>query len=164
MATHQLAQFCQDPRLSHEQATTRLGRYLAHTKDRGIVYEPNEPMGIECYVDADFAGGWNITTSADADNVMSCTGFVITYANCSIYWASCLQTEIALSTAEAEYIAMSSALREVIPLMTLMKELHTIFPVHINKPNFFCKVHEDNQSTIRMAKSDKFTPELNILH
>jgi hypothetical protein len=26
--------------------------------------------------------------------------------------------------------------------------------VHINKPNFFCKVHEDNQSTIRMATSD----------
>jgi hypothetical protein len=115
-------------------------------------------MGIESYVDADFEGGWNITTSADADNVMSCTGFVITYANCPIYWASRLQTEIALSTAKAEYIAMSSALHKVIPLMTLMKELHTIFPAHINKPNFFCKVHEDNQSTIRMAKSDKFTP------
>jgi hypothetical protein len=53
---------------------------------------------------------------------------------------------------------MSSALCKVIPLMTVMKELHIIFPVHINKPNFFCKVHEDNQSTIRMAKSDKFTP------
>ncbi len=158
MATHQLAQFCQDPRLSNEQATTRLGRYLAHTKDRGIVYEPDTSMGIECYVDADFAGGWNITTSADADNVTSCTGFVITYANCPIYWTSCLQTDIALSTAKAEYIAMSSALREVIPLMTLMKELHNIFPVNINKPNFFCKVHEDNQSTKRMPKSNKFTP------
>ncbi len=148
-----MARFCQDPRLSHEQATI-----LAHTKDRGIVYEPDKSMGIECYVDADFAGGWNTTTSADADNVMPRTGFVITYANCPIYWASCLQTEIALSTAKAEYIAMSSALRKVIPLMTLMKELHTIFLVHINKPNFFCKVHEDNQSTIRMAKSEKFTP------
>ena len=96
-------------------------------------------MGIECYVDADFAGGWSITTSNDVDNVMSCTGFVIIYANCPIYWANCLQTEIALSTVEAEYIAMSSALREVIPLMALRKELHTIFPVHINKPNFFVK-------------------------
>ena len=154
MATHQLAQFCQDPRLSHKQATTRLGRNLAHTKDRGILYEPDTSMGIECYVDADFAGGWNITTSADADNIMSRTGFVITYANCPIYWASRLQTEIALSTAKAEYIAMSSALREVIPLMTLMKELHTIFPVHTNEPNFFRKVHEDNQSTIKLATSD----------
>jgi hypothetical protein len=40
-----------------------------------------------------------------------------------------------------------------------MKELHTIFPVHINKPNFFCKVLKDNQSKIRMATSDKFTPQ-----
>jgi hypothetical protein len=160
MATHQLTRFCQDPRLSHEQTTTRLGRYLAHTKDRGIVDEPDKSMGIECYIDADFAGGWNITTSADADNVMSCTGFVITYANCPIYWASRLQTEIALRTVKAEYIAMSSALGKVIPLMTLMKELHTNFPVHTNKPNFFCKVHENNQSTItRMAKSDKFTAQ-----
>ena len=63
-------------------------------------------MGIECYEDADFADGWNITTSADADNVMSRTGFVITYANCPNYWASHLQTEIAPSLAEAEYIAM----------------------------------------------------------
>jgi hypothetical protein len=114
MATHQLAQFCQDPRLSHEQATTHLCRYLAHTKYRGIVYEHDKSMSIECYVDADFAGGWNITTSTDAYNLMSCTGFVITYANCPIYWASGLQTEIALSTAKAEFIEMSSALREVI--------------------------------------------------
>ena len=93
MVTHQLAQFCQDPRLSHEQATTRLGRYLAHTKDRGIVYESDKSMGMECYIDAGFAGGWNITTSANADNVMSHAGSVITYANCPIYWASCLQTK-----------------------------------------------------------------------
>ncbi len=115
-------------------------------------------MGIECYVDADFAGSWNMKTSTDADNLMSRIVFVITYANCPIYLASHHQTEIALSKAKAEYIAMSSALRKVIPLMTLKKELHTIFPVHINKPNFFYKVHEDNQSTIKMATSDKFTP------
>ena len=27
-----------------------------------------------------------------------------------------------------------------------------------SQPNFFCKVHEDNQSTIKMATSEKFTP------
>jgi hypothetical protein len=91
---------------------------------------------------------------------MSHTGFVITYANCPIHWASCLKTEMALSTAKAEYIAMSSALCKVIPLMTLMNKLHTIFPLHINKPNFFCEVHEYNQSTIKMAISDKLTPQI----
>jgi hypothetical protein len=84
-------------------------------------------MGIECYVDADFVGGWNTTTSADADNVMSCNNFVITYANYPIYWTSCLQTEIALSAVKAEYIAISSGLCKVIPLTTLVKELHTTF-------------------------------------
>jgi hypothetical protein len=31
--------------------------------------------------------------------------------------------------------------------------------VHINKLNVFCKVHEDNQSTFKIATSDKFTPQ-----
>jgi hypothetical protein len=145
-----------DPHLSHEQATTRLGRNLAQPKNIGIVYD-------HCFVNADFAGGWHwhTSTSADTDNVVSCTGYVITYANGPICRASCLQTEIALSTAGAEYIAMPSTLREVIPLMPLMKELHTVsvLPVHRSKPNFFCKVHKDNQSTIKMANNDKFTPQ-----
>ena len=84
---------------------------------------------------------------------------VIMNANCPIYWASKLQTKIALSTAEAEYTALSQALREVIPLMTLMEEIHPVFPVHITQPKFVCKVHEDNQSYIKMAKSDKFIPK-----
>ena len=158
MAVHQTARFCNNPMLSHEKAVMRLGRYLLHTKDRGIIFEPDKSKGLECYVDADFAGGWSAADSDDADNVMSRTGFIIMYANCPIYWCSKLQTEIALSTAEAEYIALSQALREVIPLMTLMEELHKVFPVHVSTPNFVCKVHEDNQSCIKMANSEKFTP------
>ena len=56
------------------------------------------------YVDADFAGGWQEANADDADNVVSRTGMIIMYANCLIFWRSSLQTEIALSTAEAEYI------------------------------------------------------------
>ncbi len=57
VATHQLAQFCQDPKLSHEQATTHLGWYLAHTKDRGIV---NEPDNIRSAKQDDIYGASNI--------------------------------------------------------------------------------------------------------
>ena len=39
-------------------------------------------MGLECYVDADFAGGCNCETTDNANNFMSQTGFVIMYANC----------------------------------------------------------------------------------
>ena len=49
-----------------------------------------------------FAGGWSAADSENADNVLSRTGFVICYASCPIIWCSKLQTEIALSTAEAE--------------------------------------------------------------
>ena len=83
---------------------------------------------------------------------------VIMYANCPIFWRSTLQTEIALSTAEAEYIALSSALRLVLPLMTMMEEIQILFPIHVSKPDFVCKVHEDNQSCIKMATGTKFSP------
>jgi hypothetical protein len=62
------------------------------------------------------------------------------------------------STAEAEYIALSSSLREVIPLMTVMDELNKVFPLLMEAPQFYCKVWEDNQSCIAMATSQKFTP------
>ncbi|KAL7540880.1 hypothetical protein ACHAXR_010682 [Thalassiosira sp. AJA248-18] len=108
--------------------------------------------------DADFAGGWSQAEAEDATNAMSRTGYILMYANCPIHWVSKLQTEIALSTAEAEYIALSQALRKVIHLITLLEEFNEIFPLHIETPKFVCKVHEDNQSCIVMATSQKFTP------
>ena len=158
MPVHQTARFCNEPRLSHEQAINRIGKYLLGTRDKGIRYKIDTRKGLECYVDADFAGGWNQEDPHDAGNLMSRTGFVIKYADCPIYWSSKLQTEIALSTAEAEYIALSSALREVIPLMTVMEEINEVFPLSMNTPDFYCKVWEDNQSCIKMATSQKFTP------
>ena len=80
------------------------------------------------------------------------------FANCPILWVSRLQTEIALSTAEAEYIALSQALQDVIPLITLLTEINKVFPDHVKTPTFVCKVHEDNQSCITMATLQKFTP------
>ncbi len=158
MANHQCARFVNNPMRCHERAMMRIARYLSSTKDRGIIYKPDKSLGLECFVDADFAGGWSQADAANPDNVMSRTGYVLRYAGCPIGWCSKLQTEIALSTAEAEYIALSQALREVIPLMTLIEELSDIFPLYVNKPDFFCKVWEDNQSCIAMTQSDKFTP------
>ena len=44
-------------------------------------------------------------------------------AGIPVTWGSKLQTEIALSTTESEYIALSSAMSEVIPFMGLMKDI-----------------------------------------
>ena len=88
---------------------------------------------------------------------------VIMYANSPIFWRSSLQTEIALSTAEEEYITLSSALRQVLPLMKIMEEINEVFPLLISKPNFVFKVHEDNQSCIKMATGTKVPPRKNTL-
>ena len=67
-------------------------------------------------------------------------------------------TEITLSTTEAEYVALSQAMREVLPLMDLMEELNTVLHLNIDEPKFFCQVFEDNRSTITVANGKKFTP------
>ena len=85
-AVHQCARFCENPMLSHERAVHIIVRYLAGTKDKGILFTPDEKVGAECFVDADFSGGWQ---SCDADNpagVLSRTGYVITYGKCPLVW------------------------------------------------------------------------------
>ena len=83
---------------------------------------------------------------------------VIVYDNCPIFWRSSLQTEIALSTAEAEYLALFSALRKLLHMMTMIEEINEVFSLLISRPNFVCKVHEDNQSCIKMTTGTKFSP------
>ena len=62
------------------------------------------------------------------------------FAGCPITWGSKLQTEIALSTTESEYIALSSAMREVIPFMGLVQEISQTFGLINRKPVFKCTV------------------------
>ena len=54
---------------------------------------------------------------------MSRTGYVITYVEFPVLCCGKLQTEIALSTIEAEYIALEQAMRNIIHFMVLMKEV-----------------------------------------
>jgi hypothetical protein len=144
---------------SHEQVVMRIGCYLLSTKEQGIIYRPDSSTGIEVYVDAYFAGSWDPGDAVNADNIYSRTGYVIRYAGCPIYWQSKLQMEIALSTAEAEYIALSQALRETLSMTSLMKEINVILPLYLPLPKFVIKVREDNQSCIAMASNPKFSPQ-----
>ena len=158
MAVHQAARFTMNPKLSHERAVHRIARYLKATKNKGIILDPKSKHGAVCYVDADFAGCWDKANSGSAEAVLSRTGFVILYANCPVMWCSKMQTEIALSTTEAEYIALSQSMREIIPFMTLLQEVNAIFSINMPKPKFHCKVFEDNNSCISLATQQKFSP------
>ena len=158
MAVHQAARFCIDPKLSHERAVYRLGKYLRGTADQGIIIRPDSEKGLECFVDADFAGGWNAADSDEGSSVYSRSGYVIMYAGCPVHWLSKLQSEVALSTTESEYIALSQAMRDVLPMITLLEEIDKIFPLKIPTPKVHCRVWEDNEGCISLATQQKFSP------
>ena len=88
MAVHQCAQFSANPKLSHERAVMRIGKYLLKKKDRGIIFCPDPSRGLKVYFDADFAGVWDPKISHDADSVYSRKGFVIMYSGCPLMWTS----------------------------------------------------------------------------
>ena len=76
---------------------------------------------MDVYVDADFMGLYGKEVRTDSENVKSRTGFVICLNECPIIWSSKLQESIALSTMMAEYYALSTAMRDVLPLRNLVK-------------------------------------------
>jgi len=107
-AVHQCARHCANPKIQHTAAVKRIGRYLLGTKDKGLIMKPNQE-GMECWVDASHASEWNNkAASSDPNTARSRMGYIITYAGCPMHWSSKMQTEIALSTTEAEYIALSN--------------------------------------------------------
>ena len=132
---------------------------MAGTKDKGLIFKPTD-LSFHCYIDADFSGNWDKDEAPnDPDTAQSQTGFVITYAGCPIIWTSKLQTQIALSTTEAEYIALSTALRDVIPLMELHQELCTHgFNFTAIQLTIHCKVFEDNSGALEIATVHKMRP------
>jgi hypothetical protein len=64
-----------------------------------------------------------------------------------------------LSTTEAEYVALSQALRETIPLMQLLDELRTRdLGVPELTPLVHCRLFEDNSGAIEMVRVPKMRP------
>jgi len=158
-AVHQCARFASCPKKEHGEAVKWLGRYLLSTREKGLILKPDLAKSFDVYVDADFVGSWNKKLAEYSETARSRHGYVITYAGCPIVWKSQLQTEIALSTTESEYVGLSYALREAIPLMNLLKELKaTGIPVLDHKPNVHCKVFEDNSGALEMARVHKYRP------
>ena len=74
-------------------------------------------------------------------------------------WASKVQTKIALSTTEAEYIALSQALKDVVPMMQIMNEARDMgVPVKTIYPKIHCKLFEDNAGAVEMVQVPKMRP------
>ena len=74
-------------------------------------------------MDADFACLWSFEGDQDPVCMKSRTGYVLMLGGCPLTFKSKLQTEIVLSTLEAEYIALSQSMRELLPLRNLLQEV-----------------------------------------
>ncbi len=159
-AVHQCARFCNEPRHAHDVAAKRIVRYLKGTMDEGIILQPDRSKGFECYVDADFAGSWSPDQALDPAACLSRTGYVIFFAGCPIIWSSKMQNTIALSTTEAEYTALSTAMRDIIYLLNLVDEFkqHGITISSNNVPTVTCRVFEDNVGALELANTPKLRP------
>ena len=107
---HQCAHFCANPKKSHGEVVKLIGHYLLGTANKGLILQPND-TSFDCYVDASHAGEWHqLNAENDPTTARSQMGYALMYVNCPLIWASKIQTKIALSSTEAEYIALSQAL------------------------------------------------------
>ena len=158
MAVHQAAKFSINSKACHDTAVKRIVNRLVETANKGLTHEHNVDKGLETFVDADFSGEFNKINTEDPTAVYSRTGFVIKCDNCPIIWKSKLQLDIALSTTEAECIALSTALREAIPIMHFFRDIGVVMDVPDCSKTMKCTVFEDNNGALEMAKTPKMRP------
>ena len=114
-------------------------RYVRGTSDARLCYKGSN-FTVRGYVDSDFA--------CDLDKRKSTTGYVFTLAGGAVSWVSKLQTVVALSTTEAEYMAATQACKEAVWVKRLLEELGH----KQEKITIFC----DSQNALHIAKNPAF--------
>ena len=112
MLPHMIGRYCST---NNKIALKRIARYLKKTRTRGIFVKPTDDLSIAHYADADYAGLWGAEDPTDPISVKSRSGFVVTLGGVPVFWQSKMQTEIALSTQESEYISLTQAMRSLLP-------------------------------------------------
>jgi hypothetical protein len=139
-AVSELSRFVSDPGSVHMQAAKRVLRYLKGTKDLSLKYSRPADGSLNLlwgYVDSDWAGC--------VDTRKSTTGYVLMLNGAAIAWKSKRQNVVALSSAEAEFMAASSLVQEVMYIRRLLTNLG--FP-----QEFATEVGEDNRTCIAWSE------------
>ena len=160
-AINACARYAINPRQPHGNALKKIGRYLIGAKDEGLVIDPSGPMSLDLWVDSDYAGNYIAEENDDPASCRYRTGFVITLGSVPVLWKSSIQSEIALSTMEAEYIALSTAMRKLVQLRAVLFEIDEHFKVGLKeKISTISTVFEDNRACRILATTDppRMTP------
>ena len=148
-AVTKMAQFSSNPSQDHMDRVKHIGRYLAGTQDYTLKYDGASNEGLIHYTDSDWA--------SDPIKRRSTTGFFGTLAGGAIHWTSRLQKSVALSSTEAEYMALSDCGRQAAWLGSLFSELGiNLGPI---------PVCGDNQGSIFLASNlltEKRTKHIDI--
>lgn len=140
-AVSNVAKFCSNPSKEHWTAVKRIMRYLKGTMNYGLWYDRSSSDECVGYSDADWAG--------DINDRKSTSGYMFQIGGTAISWRSKKQSCVALSTAEAEYMALASAAQEAIWMQQLVGDLNS-------KQTNSMVIYEDNQSAICMSKNPQF--------
>jgi len=119
---------------------------------------PSKKLNLDCYADADFAGLWNAELPNDPTCVKSQTGYILMLGGVPVSWSSKLQSKIALSTTEAEYSALLTAMKELIPLCQLIDELTLALGVKQSKEEQSSCVFKDNRGALTLANTEMPMP------
>jgi hypothetical protein len=136
-----LSQYMVEPRRVHLIATKHVLRYIAGSVEYGLDYVRGDGVRLIGYTDSDWAGC--------AVDRKSTSGCCFGLGSTVVSWFSRKQKSVALSSAEAEYMAASQASCEAIWLRKLLVGLfgHELRPTMI---------HCDNQSCIKLSENPVF--------
>ncbi|XP_073289130.1 secreted RxLR effector protein 161-like [Primulina huaijiensis] len=136
------SRFMANPGELHWEALKWTMRYLKGASNLGLMFrqQTNEKKPLVGFVDSDFAG--------NLDTRKSLTGYIFTLYGTAISWKATLQPVVALSTTEAEYIALTEGIKEAIWLKGILEEFGIT--------QQWVAVHCDNQGAIHLTKHQVF--------
>lgn len=134
-----IARFMSNPAEQHFSALNRIWQYLNYSADFALTFQSNKNPKLVGYCDSDWGG--------DIISRKSTTGYLFLLGNSAISWASALQKTVALSSCEAEYMALKEATKEQIYLQHIFSEIPELAE-GISRDLF-----TDSQSAIELAKN-----------
>nr|XP_048329726.1 secreted RxLR effector protein 161-like [Ziziphus jujuba var. spinosa] len=136
-----LSRFMSNPGRGHGDVVKWLMRYLKFIMHEGLLFKGSQDeVELLGYTDADYAG--------DRDKRKSISAYGFTVCGNCVRWKSHLQPVVALSTTEAEYMAMIDAAKEAIWIKGLLVELGALDKTVV--------IYSDNQSAIHLCKNPVF--------
>ena len=134
-----ISQFWSNPSREQWNAVKWILRYLHGTVDMKLYFGSDKP-NLVGYSDSDMAG--------DIDSRKSTSGYLINFVGGVVAWQSRLQRCVALSTTEAEFIAIIEACKELLWFKKFLQELG------FRQDNYSLLV--DSQSVIHLGKNPTF--------